>query len=149
MKKTWAIWIVIGILTTAAIAAVAGCDIGEIVQTSTPNMIQQQTGLPARMSLNDAEAEYQVWFATVQEAGTRWKASIEKGNQTAALLSQLFMGTLDELGPLVAGVPILGPALPAGGLLLGLFFGRRGMAKEKEASFNEGIKRASEVVNGK
>lgn len=128
-------------LMCASLAACAGFDLGDLVRVRTPNAIQQQTGLPATTTLNEAEAEYQAWYADVQRAGTQWKGHIERGNEVRALLNQITLTALDEVGPTLAGVPVLGPSLPVISGLLGLFLGSGRLRKEKEASFNKGLER--------
>jgi hypothetical protein len=132
---------IFGLLMLAiALAACAGFDLGDIVQVRTPASIQQTTGLPARTSLNEAEAEYRAWLENVQRVGAQWKASIARGNDVRTLLGQLTLSALDQVGPTLAGVPVAGPALPALTGLIGLFIGAGRLRKEKEASFNKGLK---------
>jgi len=52
----------------------------------------------------------------------------------------LTLSALDQIGPTVAGIPMLGPALPAMTGLVGLFLGTGRLRKEKESSFNKGMK---------
>jgi len=130
-----------------ALAACAGFDLGDIVKVKTPNAIQQTTGLSSRVSLNDAEAEYRAWFEDVQRTGAQWKASIERAGEIRGLLGQLTLSALDEVGPALAGVPVVGPALPALTGIVGLFIGSGRLRKEKEASFNKGLKEGK-TLNG-
>ena len=129
---------------TAALAACAGLDAGDLVRVKTPHAIQQQTGLPSAVTLNEAQTEYRAWYEGVQRAGSQWKARIERGNEfrgVRGLLNQLSLSALDQVGPTLAGVPVLGPALPAVTGLLGLFLGTGRLRKEKEASYNKGLER--------
>ena len=143
MSKTRiTVFTVAAVALTLSLAACAGFDLGDVVRVKTPHAIQQQTGLPTTVTLNEAEVEYQAWYTDVQRSGARWKTNIERGNEVRALLSQISLSALDDVGPTLAGVPVLGPALPALTGLLGLFLGAGKLRKEKEASFNEGMKRA-------
>ena len=135
-------------MVSLSLAACAGFDLGDLVQVKTPRAIQQTTGLAARTSLNEAEAEYRAWFEDVQRTGAQWKASIERGTEIRGLLGQLTLSALDQVGPTLAGVPVLGPALPALAGLAGLFLGSGRLRKEKEASFNKGLKQAAAITNG-
>lgn len=147
MNKIWVYGL--GFLLMGGIlASCAGLDLGDIVHVKTPHTIQQQTGLPAKISLNEAETEYRVWFLNIQDAGTQWQTNIEKGNQIRGLLSQLTLNSLDELGPIIAGVPVLGASLPVLSGLVGIFLGVRGKAKGKEKSYNAGLKKAEEINHG-
>ena len=129
------------VLTGVSLAACAGFDVGDVVRVKTPHAIQRQTGLPSATTLNEAESEYRAWYADVQRSGTQWKNQIERGNQVRGLLNQLTLSALDQVGPTVGGIPVLGPALPVASGLLGLFFGIGRLRKEKEASFNKGMDR--------
>jgi hypothetical protein len=128
-----------------SLAACAGFDLGDVVRVQTPNAIQVQTGLPSSTTLNEAEAEYQAWFADVKRSGSQWKTNIERGNEIRGLLNQVTLSALDDVGPTLAGIPVLGPALPAVTGLLGLFLGTGKLRKEKEASFNKGMEQMNRV----
>jgi hypothetical protein len=75
----------------------------------------------------------------MQTAGSQWKSNIEHANEIRNMVNQLSLSALDQVGPTVAGVPMLGPLLPAASGLLGLFLGSSKLRKEKEASFNKGL----------
>ena len=133
-------------MLTLALAACVGFDLGDIVKVRTPHTIQQTTGLTARTTLNEAEAEYRAWFENTQRTGAQWKASIERAGEVRALLSQITLSALDEVGPTLAGVPVVGPALPALTGLVGMFIGAARLRKEKEASFNKGLKEGNAIT---
>jgi len=135
------------LLMGTLLASCAGFNLGDIVHVKTPHTIQKQTGLPAKITLNEAEAEYRVWFTNIQDAGTQWQTNIEKGNEIRGLLGQLTLNALDDLGPMIAGVPVLGASLPVLTALVGLFLGTRGKTKGKEDSYNAGLKKAKEITN--
>lgn len=135
------------VMIALALAACAGFDLGDIIKVRTPHEIQQTTGLPFRVSLNEAEAEYRAWFEDVQRTGAQWKASIERAGEIRGLLGQLTLNALDDVGPTLAGLPVVGPALPALTGIVGLFIGSGRLRKEKEASFNKGLKEGK-TLNG-
>lgn len=135
-------------LLALGLASCAGFDLGDIVKVKTPNSIQQTTGLPSTMSLNEAEVEYQNWFNGTQTTGTQWKSNIEKAGEIRGLLGQLTLSALDSVGPTVAGLPVLGPALPALTGIVGLFIGSGRLRKEKEASFNKGLEKGRDFTDG-
>ena len=146
------IFAVILVMVSIVVAACAGFDFGDAVRVRTPARIQQTAGLPASLSLNESQDEYEAWYAEVQRTGTRWMANIEKANQVKTMLSQLTLQTLDTVGPTVAGIPALGPALPIIAGIIGLSFKRPGDVKkdvlhrEKQDSFNAGLKAAQQNV---
>jgi hypothetical protein len=128
-------------LLALVLASCAGFDIGDLVKVKTPNTIQQTTGLASTLSLNEAEVEYQNWFNQTQSTGAQWKSNIERAGEIRGLLGQLTLTALDTVGPTVAGLPVLGPALPALTGIVGLFIGAGRLRKEKEASFNKGLEK--------
>ena len=128
------------VMVTLTLGACSGFDLGDIVRVKTPNTIQQTKGLPSTVTLNEAEAEYRAWFAETQRTGSQWKSNIERAGEIRGIFSQLTLSTLDQVGPTVAGIPMIGPALPAMTGLVGLFLGTGRLRKEKEASFNKGMK---------
>ena len=134
------------ILLALVLASCAGLDLGDIVKVKTPNTIQQTTGLPSTLSLNEAEVEYQNWFNLTQTTGAQWKGNIEMAGEIRGLLGQLTLSALDTVGPTVAGLPVLGPALPALTGIVGLFIGSGRLRKEKEASFNKGLEKGSTIA---
>jgi len=128
------------VLIALAIGACAGFDLGDLVRVRTPNRVQQSTGLAASTTLNEAEVEYRAWFEETQRTGGQWKSNIERATEIRGIFSQLTLSALDQVGPTVAGIPMLGPALPALTGLVGLFLGTGRLRKEKESSFNKGLK---------
>jgi len=140
---------IVGLLLLALVlASCAGFDLGDIVKVKTPNTIQQTTGLPSTLSLNEAESEDQNWFNQTQTTGAAWKNNIEKAGELRGLFSQLTLSALDTVGPTVAGLPVLGPALPALTGIVGLFLGSGRLRKEKEASFNKGLEKGRDFTGG-
>lgn len=140
MNRSTVVYLFAAIMLSLVLGACAGFDLGDIVRVKTPNAIQQTTGLPSRVTLNEAEAEYRAWFEDTQRTGSQWKASIERAGEIRGLLGQLTLSALDSVGPTLAGLPVLGPALPALTGIVGLFIGSGRLRKEKEASFNKGLK---------
>lgn len=140
MKTRHIAYIFALVMITLALGACAGFDLGDLVRVKTPNRVQQSTGLAATTTLNEAEAEYRAWFEETQRVGAQWKSNIERAGEIRGIFSQLTLSALDQIGPTVAGVPMLGPALPAMTGLAGLFLGSGRLRKEKEASFNKGLK---------
>lgn len=140
MKTGHIAYILALVLVALALAACAGFDLGDLVRVKTPRRVQQVTGIAATTTLNEAESEYRAWFEETQRVGAQWKSNIERASEIRGIFSQLTLSTLDQIGPTVAGVPVLGPALPALTGLVGLFLGSGRLRKEKEASFNKGLK---------
>lgn len=118
-------WMKYGAIGTAIFvffAAVAGCDWGDAVRAETPPRIAQERQIADSIPLNDAVYEYEDWLSDTRRDGERWKAEIEKASQIVAFLDTFTLRALGELGPAVAGVPVLSALVPAvvgiGGLML-------------------------------
>lgn len=139
MKSRIATLVILILAASGLVAGCAGMDLGDIIEARTPPEIQQKEGLSSTLSINEAESRYEAWIDDVQRVGAEWKGNIEKGNQFRAIISQLTLNALDNLGPAVAGVPVLAPALPAIGTLAGWFLGTGNTRKQKEKSYNAGI----------
>ncbi len=146
-SRFWAYAAVL-VLLAAAMASIAGCNLGDFIKAKTPNGIQRTQGLPSTLSVNEAESEYQAWYQDVQRLGAEWKANIEQANEIRSLLSQLTLSAMNDVGPVLAGVPVLGPAVPLLTGLGGIFFGLGKLRKEKEASFNKGLKEGKALSQG-
>lgn len=120
----------------AGIYGLSGCDFGDIVRVKTPTSLQEE-GLPASMSLNDAEVAYDLWVIETQYEDRVWRESIGKAQTTKQTISGIVWGYEGEW------TRILGAASPLAALLLGVVLPRPGEEKrvrtEKEASYNKGI----------
>ena len=134
-------------MVSLSIAACAGLQIGDLVQTKIPHEIQKTTGLPSETSLNESISEYQAWYDDVQRSGAEWRANIERSDEIRSLMNQLTLSAINELGPSLAGVPVLSSALPALTGLVGMFLGQGRLRREKEASFNKGLRTGPQVEN--
>jgi hypothetical protein len=62
------------------------------------------------------------------------------------MIGQLTLQAFDQVGPTLAGVPVLGPILPAATGLLGLFLGTARLRKNKEDSYNAGLQRGQALA---
>jgi hypothetical protein len=119
--------IVVGaIILAAASATLSGCDLGDILQVQTPSGIQQDTGLPGSMSLNEAEQEYRLELERQKTHMLAWRDNIEGSNTVRGIISQLALQQLNDLGPMVGGVPVVGPLLLGALPIAGLFVRRPG-----------------------
>jgi hypothetical protein len=134
-------------LIVAGIAlATTGCNFGDIIQTRTPREIQEQTGLPQKLTLNEATSEYQAWLEDTKRAAAEWKREIDDADAIAGMLRQITLNAWDQAGPTLAGVPVLGAALPGLGMLLTFAIGAGRTRKQKEASYNKGLEEGAKIA---
>lgn len=149
-----ALFIAAIVLVSLSIAVVGGCNAGDVVQVKTPPSLVADQELPASMSLNEATQSFEHWLTGVETSAIAWTASIERGEQVRQTIEQIATVGLGELAPNLAGVPILGPAVPLLAGLGGLFLKRpsdvsqAALRSEKESSYNAGLKRAREMISG-
>ncbi len=146
------IFIVAVLGVSVSIGLATSCNIGDLVQAKTPMGIQQDLGLPKSMSLNDSKDSYDAWIDDVRRDSQQWRENLEYSEQWVQLINGITMQALDQVGPLIAGVPILAPLAPLllGGI--GLMIKRRGdvtpqqLQAEKEGSYAKG--RADAMATG-
>ena len=132
MNKTSAAIIAGAIGVSALIAGCAGLQFDDIVKVRTPIGLQQDMGLPPQMTLSEARVAYE---ESVNEFKTRsqvWRESIDDASAFVGVAEQLTLQGINEIGPSIMGIPVLGPSLPLLGVLTGLFFKRPGDASKKE-----------------
>lgn len=127
--------IIVGAIALAsAAAALSGCDLGDVLQVKTPSGIQQDTGLPRTLSLNEAEQEYRLELERQKTHMLAWRDNIEGTNAVRGIISQLALDQLNELGPVVGGVPVVGPLLLGALPIAGLFVRRPGDKSRAEVA---------------
>jgi hypothetical protein len=152
MSITWKPYTIYGVILgilCLCLASCAGYNLGDLIRVKTPVGIQQSTGLPKTMPLNEAKTQYAAWFEDTKRSGNEWKTQIESGDEVAGLLSQLAMQQLDAVGPTLAGIPVLNASLPVIAGLLGVYLGKRktdAVRQEKEDSYNKGLEIGSQIA---
>lgn len=132
MNRT-AIIVVLSLAAAIFIGTIGGCDLGDAITVSTPSVIQADEGLPARMTLNEAEDAFPIWKLKTETAGQQWRDNIDRSNQVRVMLETFALSQLDEFGPQLAGIPVLGTSLPLLTGLAGLLIKRPGDKTKDEA----------------
>jgi hypothetical protein len=130
--KYWGYFLIV-IAATVAVLTVQGCDMGDVVRARTPVGIQQSDGLPASMTLNESRHEFERWLDDTRRNGAAWRGNIEQADAVRDVLAQVLMQGLDDIGPTVAGVPVLAAGFPLLTGLAGLFVRRPGDKKATDA----------------
>jgi hypothetical protein len=149
----------LGILTVIValfMATLSGCDLRKMIDLDVPPAVAQSIdpagalpgpGVdPKYYTLADADRVVEDWKRFVDTATRQLEASIDAANERHAVLASVV-----DLG--VATVNEIAPTLPGGAffvgglsLLTGIFLKRPGedkrVAKEKEDSYNAGMKKA-------
>lgn len=135
--------VALGAAAAVSLLALAGCQVGDLVQTNVPQSVRKVVPSEPRVSFNEARVVYADWRASVERTAEQFQQELDRKAELVSLLSSLSNDAL------LTGVPAL-DALPGGGLLatglvgLGAWFLRapgtdRRLAREKQASFNKGL----------
>jgi hypothetical protein len=141
----------LGAAAAIMLFALAGCQVGDVVQANVPQAVRQVVPSEPRVSFNEARAVYADWRASVERTAEQFQLELDRKAELVSLLSSL---TNDAM---LVGVPVL-ESLPGGGLLttglvgLGAWFLRspgtdKRLAREKEASFNKGLEEGRALTN--
>ena len=141
----------LGAAASIALFALAGCQVGDVVQANVPQAVRKVVPSEPRVSFNEAKVVYADWRASVERTAEQFQSELDRKAELVSLLSSL---TNDAL---LVGVPVL-ESLPGGGLLatglvgFGAWFLRspgtdKRLAREKEASFNKGLEEGRTLAN--
>ncbi|MEQ9616667.1 MAG: hypothetical protein RLN60_01390 [Phycisphaerales bacterium] len=145
-------FLALGAAGAIAIFALAGCQVGDLVQANVPQSVRKVVPSEPRVSYNDAKIVYADWRASVERTAEQFQLELDRKAELVSLLSTL---TNDAM---LVGVPVL-ESLPGGGLLatglvgFGAWFLRspgtdKRLAREKEASFNKGLEEGRAAPGG-
>ena len=127
-----------------ALVLASGCSLSDLVQVRVPQGVQQSLATTSQITLTEAGYTWNQWVQFVEHNSQQFQDSIDRSNFIWGMLSSAVnVGAESAQGPLAA--------LPGGTFLLsgltlvtGLFLNKPGAAKatakEKEKSFNAGIK---------
>ena len=154
----------LGVVGTIALLFAQGCTPGDVIQVDVPPEVRKVVNSEPRVSYNDSLILFEDYTQASVKGAERFQANIDEKAEWVSLLASI---TNDALA---TGIPIL-ENMPGGGLLVtaaigigGLITRRPGDAKreadreaeflrlltsEKEASFNEGQKKAIELAAAK
>ena len=140
----------LGAAAAIALFATSGCQLGDVVQANIPQSVRKVVPSEPRVSYNDAKIVYADWRASVQRTAEQFQTELDRKAELVSLLSSI---TNDAM---TSGIPVL-QALPGGGLLatglvgLGAWFLKspgttKMVAREKQSSFNKGLKEGRVAV---
>jgi hypothetical protein len=137
--------IVVGLAIALTATAITGCNLGDVLRVKTPPSAQKSEKLPATLTLNQSQVEFDRYLLNVQLTSEQWLESIENSMALQSLLSDIAMTELSPDRLALMGIPMGGPAALLLTFGLGTFLKRPGdvgqkeLRKEKEASFNAGL----------
>ena len=145
--------ILVVILFAGVALTVQGCDLQKMVKLDVPKDVSFALGTDEQSTLADAPVLWEDWTVYVEKNSKRLSSSIEEAESRYSLIS-----SITEMGIGIASDQA--SALPGGtfivsglSLMAGLFMKRPGddklVGKEKEKSFNAGLKQAVELAMGK
>jgi len=121
-------------------AGINGCILTDYVKVSVPISVQNATNSPPKVSLTDAP---EIMAAYIR-GGNKFKENIARGYE--------WLGMLASLG--TTGIEVGKSMIPGGAIGLslltlagGIFIKGPGTAKEKNASYNKGLKEGERIAS--
>lgn len=131
------------------IATMQGCAMSDYFKHDVPTAMQEFNDGDAKVSLTDSQYVLDDYVADVSRNIQRFQANQDRTHRAFVTVKTLVKVGLEEAGS----------AIPGGTILMGLLFGGAGLmtrkpgtakevAKEKEASFNAGQKKAVDQMQG-
>ena len=133
---------IVVLVTTGFItmASINGCTLTDYVKVNVPMSVQKATNSPPKISLTDAPEVMAVYI----RGGEKFKENISRGYE--------WLGVLASLG--TTGIEIGKSMIPGGAIGLsllslmgGIFIKGPGTAKEKNKSYNKGMKEGQRLAN--
>lgn len=133
-------------------SSLAGCNLQDMVNVRVPDGIQSAIGTNGKVPLSEADVKWAEWVAWVDRQSGEFSSQIDKGRETAAVITAL-TNTGIQFGT-EASSTLPGGALIGSGLALlgGLFIRKPGdkkaikRAEAKEAVFSNGLNAVLDAV---
>lgn len=122
-----------------------GCDFAQWISVDAPPAVLSAVG-KTEMNLAQADAVWNQWTAHVESQSAAYKAAVDDANGKYAYIQSVIsvgLGASESLFP--AGAVILSALTGVGGLLLKRPQEDERVRKEKEASYNAGLKAAQAI----
>ena len=123
---------------------VSGCQLDQVIKVDVPKDVQEATSSEPKVALADSDLLWNEWTNYVEMNSAALRARIGDANEQYSLVASLTSMGLETAGTAAGTLP--GGAFIVAGLtgLGGLFLKRPGtdkmIQKEKEASYNKGLK---------
>ena len=149
-NKTAVAMAVAFVIALGLMMGLQGCSVNRMVKHDVPTEMQDLNGGKAKVSLADSPFLRERFLSEVEMNLNQYDLAAQEAAMFAEVLNSAVSFGIQELGT---------SALPGGTALLGLlgmmgtlFLPKPGtsqmVAKEKEASFNEGLRRAMKMAEG-
>lgn len=135
----------------AASLGVSGCQLDQVIKVDVPKDVQTATDSQPKVALADSDLLWQEWKNYVDINTEALRARIGDANNQYSLVASITSMGLETAGGAASTLP--GGAFIVAGLtgLGGLFLKKPGtdrmIQKEKEASYNKGVKIGKETTN--
>lgn len=151
-NPTGSILLTVALVMAVSVMAMQGCSLDSFIKVRVPEGVQKSLGIPAKITLRDANPAFEKFKADVTRDSKQFADSIEDGQ----FLSEIFGSLLDtgltlgQAGAENSGIPMGGLLSLGLGMLGGLSLEKPGSQKrttaEKMASFNKGLTEGKEIV---
>ena len=144
-------FLVVGVALVAGISFLSfGCTASDLIQVRVPLGVQRSINTPKIVTLTDAPHEWDRWQLFVESETEKFADEIAKGQQLLGFVESFANTGLGVAEQALGGIPFGGAAVGGLGLLAGIFFDKPGAkkkeAKEKEASYNAGVKQGKTIA---
>lgn len=140
MKINWkavAGFAAIGVLVVT-FTACSGVTLADLIEVDVPRPVQESTGEPAKVSLNEAPYVRERYVNDFTTTLRQFDQEIADAQLFADFVGGLLNTGLELAEGPLQGVPLGGVIFAALGGLTGLFLPKPGTSKEKEKSYNKG-----------
>jgi len=129
--------------------AAAGCQVGDLIKVNVPSEVKEAVGVEGDVTLTEVPIVWEDWDQFVKRNTDRFESQTKKSYELLG-----FINTATDIA--IASAESAAPAFPGGAIVFGLLAGTAGLfmkkpgadkvlAKEKEDSYNAGIKRAEDL----
>jgi len=145
--------ILVVILFAGVALTVQGCDLQKMVKLDVPKDVSSALDTDEQSTLADAPMLWEDWTVYVEKNSKRLSSSIKEAESRYSLISsitEMGIGIASDHASVLPGGTFIVSGLS---LMAGLFMKRPGddkkVGKEKEKSFNAGLKQAVNLAMGK
>ena len=129
--------------------AASGCQVSDLIKVNVPSEVKEAVGVEGDVTLTDAPVVWEDWNQYVKKNTDRFESETKKSYELLG-----FINTATDIA--ISSAEAAAPAFPGGAIVFGLLAGTAGLfmkkpgtdkvlAKEKEDSYNAGMKKAKDL----
>ena len=150
-KNRWSVSFAAAMLLVTALGvAASGCQVSDLITVDVPKDVKEAVDVEGDVTLTEIPDVWDDWQEYVRKNTERLESETERGYELLG-----FINSATDIA--ITAAEGAAPAFPGGAILIGLLGGAAGLfmkkpgtdrevAKEKEASYNAGMAKATEVA---